>query len=223
MKEILEGEDGEKSFLKLDADWDDCQDSLWHKIRIKTSVDIDSMIAVMHKLTLSADIEISVLPTGGSKPPLTKSNHTWVHLLQPQSQDDKDSGRRREWFETSHPSEMHADRAPLVHLCFRSSYGLYYEPFRKVRGGEIPLCDDWDAYYTNKDFFSSLQNYQRIMEEAKGKSLGVRDELRGSLAAVSELLNDLPQLVRLPACFCVLLIMLWTDGRLSEIRAIYCG
>ena len=61
------------------------------------------------------------------------------------------------------------------------------------------------------------------MEEAKGKSLGVRDELRGSLAAVSELLNDLPQLVRLPACFCVLLIMLWTDGRLSEIRAIYCG
>ena len=101
-------------------------------------------------------------------------------------------------------SEMHADRAPLVHLCFQSSYGLYYEPFRKVRGGEIPLCDDWDAYYTNKDFFGSLQNYQRIMEEAKGKSLGVRDELRGSLAAVSELLNDLPQLVRLPACFCVL-------------------
>ena len=99
---ILEGEDGEKSFLKLDADWDDCQDSLWHKIKIKTSVDIDSMIAVMHKLTLSADIEISVLPTGGSKPPLTKSNHTWVHLLQPQSQDDKDSGRRQEWFETSH-------------------------------------------------------------------------------------------------------------------------
>ena len=58
VKEILEGEDGEKSFLKLDADRDDYQDSLWHKIKIETSVDIDSIIAVMHKLTLSADIEI---------------------------------------------------------------------------------------------------------------------------------------------------------------------
>ena len=102
VKGILEGEDGEKSFLKLDADRDDCQDSLWHQIKIKTSVDIDSIIAVMHKLTLSADIEISVLPIGGSKPPLTKSNNTWVHLFQPQSPDDKDSGRRQQWFETSH-------------------------------------------------------------------------------------------------------------------------
>ena len=99
---------------------------------------------------------------------------------------------------------MCADQAPLVHLCFYSSYGLDYEPFRKVRGGEIPLCDEWDAYYTNKDAFSSLNNYQRIMEEATGKSLGVRDELRGSLAAVSELLHDLHQLVRPPACFCIL-------------------
>ena len=96
---------------------------------------------------------------------------------------------------------MCADRAPLVHLCFCSSYGLYYEPFRKVRGGEIPLCDDWDTYYTNKDFLGSLNNYQRIMEEATGKSLGV-NELRGSLAVVSELLCDLPQLVRPP---CLLL------------------
>ena len=79
VKGTLEGEDGE-----IDADRDDCQDSLWHPIKIKTSVDIDSIIAVMHKLTLSADIEISVLSTGGSKPLLTKSNHTWVHLLQPQ-------------------------------------------------------------------------------------------------------------------------------------------
>ena len=102
VKEILEGEDGEKLFLKLDADQDDCQDSLWHQIKIETSVDIDSIIAVMHKLTLSADIEISVLPIGGSKPPLTKSNNTWVHLFQPQSPDDKDSGRRQQWFETSH-------------------------------------------------------------------------------------------------------------------------
>ena len=56
----------------------------------------------MQKLTLSADVEISVLPTGDSKPPLTKSNYIWVHLLQPQSQDDKGSGRRQEWFETIH-------------------------------------------------------------------------------------------------------------------------
>ena len=55
----------------------------------------------------------------------------------------------------------------------------------------------------------------------------VRDELGGSLAAISELLIDLPpQLVRLPACFCVLnnvSYMLWTDKRLPKIRVIYCG
>ena len=39
--------------------------------------------------------------------------------------------------------------------------------------GEIPLCDDWDAYYTNKAFFDSIDNYGRIMEQAKEKSLGL--------------------------------------------------
>ena len=105
-------EDGEKLFLKLNANRDDCLESLWHQIKIKTSMDIDSIIVVMDKLTLSADVEISVLPTGGNKPPLTKSNHTWAHLLQPQSQDDRDSRRREEWFETSHsPSTI-----PLLKL-----------------------------------------------------------------------------------------------------------
>ena len=435
VKGKIPADDGGALFLKLDADRDDCLQSLWHNIQIKTSVDIDSVIAVMHKLTVSADVEISVLPTGARKPPLTKSNHTWVHLLQPQSQEDKETGRREEWFETSHSpstiphmhfgkvdklfdilimfprmkhkhpltgrsatlipweiqnqflveilhpamafasdearhpyvdydmetwrwksatmygfqktvvmqhaqlsalqeamkdtiagdeelahfgsfffvmeakgiklrtmtmdrdvnvlevlqekfscvnfdelsrrengqvlvdlglgyhpvairsdgqedlktkfvclwdlerldqiysqagfnkgtshhantmcwfggrqSDMRADRASLVQLCFRSTYGLFYEPFRKVRGGEIPLCDDWDAYYTNKAFFDSVDNYGRIMEQAKEKSLGVRDELRGSLAAVSELLSDLPQLVRTPAYLLDLDIVLY--------------
>ena len=412
---------GGYKFLKLDADQDNCLHSLWYKVSIKRSMDIDSIIVIMHKLVITADIEVSVLPTGANRPPLSKSNHTWIRLLQPQSEMDKANGGRAEWFETTHSlsqiphmhfgtvektfdilimfprmkhrhpltgraatlipwaiqnqflvdvlhpamafasdeamdpyvhydidtwrwksanlygfkktvaiqhhrlsrlqrameeiiredpdlvhfgsffflmdgkgiklrtmtmtsnvnvlevlqakfscvdfeelskrdngqvlmdiglgyhpvtmtsggqqevktvclwdvekldgiysqagfnkgqthhantmawfggrqAEMRADRAPLVQLCFRSSYGLYYEPFRRVRGGEIPFCDDWDAYYTNQTFFDSLGHYQRIMEEAKSKSLGVRDELRGSLAAVKELLEDLPDLVRI--------------------------
>ena len=408
-------------FIKLDCDKDNLWNSVCNEVTIKTSIDIDSIIVVMRRLAISADIEVSMLPTGASKPPLSKSNHTWVHLLHPQSEMDQGTGERHEWFETRHSpsqiphmhfgkvdglfdmlimfprmkhkhpvtgksatlipweiqneffveilypamafvsdearepyvdyemetwrwksaskygfkktvvvqhgqlerlqnamediiraeselskfgsffflmdakgiklrtmtmdsdvnvlevlqekfscinfdmlsrrdvgqvlvdlglgyhatatttddepeevkvtclwdldrldqiytsagfnkgtlhhantmgffggrqSEMRADRAPLVHLCFRSSYGLYYEPFRKVKGGDIPFCDDWDAYRTNQAFLDSIQNYQRLMKEAQGKSLGVRDELRGSLTAIRELLKDLPRLVR---------------------------
>lgn len=412
-----------RKFIKLDAGRDDCMKSKYENVSFRASMDIDSIIIVMHKLVLSADVEVAVLPTGSKRPPFTKSTHTWVRLLQPQSEMDKEKGGREEWFETLHsPSQLphmhfgkvdgsfsmaivfprmkhrnpvngrsatlipweiqnqflvevlhpamafasdearnpyidydietwrwksttmygfkktvllqhdqlprlqeamdnliqsdeelahfgsfffvmeakgiklrtmtmdsavdvlgvlqekfpcvdfemlskrengqvlmdlgmgyhavgmdgskdlkfvclwdlerlhqsygqagfnkgtvhHAntmawfggrqsplrkDRLALVQVCFRSSYGLYYEPFRKVKGGEISFCDDWDAYQTNKNFLDSVDHYIRIMEEAKAKSLGVRDEVRASLMALRELLVDLPNLASFALMF----------------------
>lgn len=378
-------------YIKLDVG----RDTLSHNVTIKKSVDIDSIIIVMHKLTLSTDVEVSVIPTVSQNPPLTKSNHTSVRLLQPQSAMDKGIGGREEWYETTHSlsqiphmhfgkvdhnsnviivfprmkhqnplngrsatlipqeiqyqflsevlcfamahasdeaqapyicydidtwkwksatpygfkktvvlqqcqlsklqeamerrirddpklvhfgsffflmeakgiklhtmtmdpsvdivevlktkfpridfdtlskrengqvlmdiglgyhpvdarptekepmmclwdleriekifrsagynqgtihhantmawfggrqSEMRKDRAPLVQCPYRCVYCLFYEPFRKYKGGQISFCDNWDAYYTNQAFSDSLDTYERIMEKAKKKSLGV--------------------------------------------------
>ena len=92
-------------------------------------------------------------------------------------------------------AEMQTTRASLVQLCFRSSYGLYYEPVRRVRGGEVTFCNDGDAYYTNEAFFKSVDGYYQMLQGASGKSYGVRDEIRGSGAAISSVLHDLPDLV----------------------------
>lgn len=70
-----------------------------------------------------------------------------------------------------------------------------------MKGGEISFCDDWDAYQTNKNFLDSVDHYIRIMEEAKAKSLGVRDEVRASLMALRELLVDLPNLASFALMF----------------------
>ena len=92
-------------------------------------------------------------------------------------------------------AEMQTTRASLVQICFRSSYGLYYEPVRRVRGGEVTFCDDADAYYTNEAFFKSVDGYHKMLQGASCKTYGVRDEIRGSGAAIRSVLNDLPDLV----------------------------
>jgi len=43
-------------------------------------------------------------------------------------------------------SEMSRGDRPIVQLCFRSTYSLNYQPFRRSQAGEISLCEDIDAY-----------------------------------------------------------------------------
>jgi hypothetical protein len=93
-------------------------------------------------------------------------------------------------------AEMSQIRSSLVQLCFRSSYCLHYEPVRRVRGGEISLCEDVDAYNTNTTFKRSIEEYMKMLNGGRTKSYGVRDEIRGSGAAICEVLKDLPSLVR---------------------------
>ena len=94
-------------------------------------------------------------------------------------------------------SEMILDRERITQLCFRLSYGLYYQPVRSGRGGDIKFCNDSDAYQTNSDFRKSIRGHIRMLRGSKTKSFGVREELRGSGPAIKEILTDVQGLVRL--------------------------
>ena len=69
---------------------------------IVLSSDIDSIIVTTHKLKVLGDVDIEVLPYAGRRPPIPKSNHTYIELLMPQSEEDLASPGRTEWFSTRH-------------------------------------------------------------------------------------------------------------------------
>ena len=93
-------------------------------------------------------------------------------------------------------AEMSQTRSSLVQICFRSTYGLHYEPVRRVRGGEISMCEDSDAYRTNSAFKKSCNDYLKMLNGGRKRGYGVRDEIRCSGAAICEVLEDIPGLVR---------------------------
>lgn len=94
-----------------------------------------------------------------------------------------------------HQSEMRINWAALVHICFRSSYWLYYEPVRRVQRGEITFCNDSDAYHMNEAFLKSLDGYHTNLLGATNKTYGARDEIQCSGAAICSEMKDLPELV----------------------------
>ena len=66
------------------------------------SSDLDSIIVTAHRLKVQGDVNIEVLLYSGRQPPIPKSNHTYVELLMPQSENGVESGGRTEWFSTHH-------------------------------------------------------------------------------------------------------------------------
>ncbi|KAF7968838.1 hypothetical protein HWV62_29196 [Athelia sp. TMB] len=95
-------------------------------------------------------------------------------------------------------AEMKQLYAGLVQFCFRSTYGLHYEPVRRVRGGHITLCEDRDAYHANSKFFSATSDYGRQLKSAgeKDHSYGVREEIRGSGRAICEVLENISEYMK---------------------------
>jgi hypothetical protein len=92
-------------------------------------------------------------------------------------------------------AKMNQLRSSLVQITFRSTYGLHYEPVRRVRGGEISFCEDVDAYNVNAAFMHSCEDYGKMLNGARVKTLGARDEIRGSGDAICQALERLPELV----------------------------
>jgi hypothetical protein len=82
-------------------------------------------------------------------------------------------------------------------LCFCSTYGLYYEAVRRVRGGVISFCDDVDAYNTNTTFMKSCGDYIKMLNGGRTKSYDAYDEIQGSGMAICQVLKDLPVIVSL--------------------------
>jgi hypothetical protein len=92
-------------------------------------------------------------------------------------------------------AEMGLTRSRTVQLCFRSTYGLYYQPVRRGRGGDIKFCTDADAYHFNSAYKKSVNSHIKMLRGSKKKSFGVREELRGSGAAIQEAIGDIHGLV----------------------------
>jgi hypothetical protein len=92
-------------------------------------------------------------------------------------------------------SEMERRRQAIVQLCFRSTYSLNYQPFRRSQAGEITLCEDIDAYEVNSTYRTCLDNHLMMMNGSLAKSFGAREEVRGSGTSIRQVMEDAANLV----------------------------
>jgi hypothetical protein len=92
-------------------------------------------------------------------------------------------------------SEMEQRRQAIVQLCFRSTYSLNYQPFRRSQAGEITLCEDIDAYEVNSTYRTCLDNHLMMMHGSLAKSFGAREEVRGSGTSIRQVMEDAADLV----------------------------
>jgi hypothetical protein len=92
-------------------------------------------------------------------------------------------------------SEMEQKRLAIVQFCFRSTYSLNYQPFRRSQAGEINMCEDIDAYEVNSTYRNSLESHTMMMRGSLRKSFGAREEMRGSGTSVRQVMEDAAELV----------------------------
>ena len=92
-------------------------------------------------------------------------------------------------------AEMEQKRLAIVQFCFRSTYSLNYQPFRRSQAGEINLCEDIDAYEVNSTYRNSLDSHIKMMQGSLRKSFGAREEMRGSGTAICQVMEDAEALV----------------------------
>jgi len=90
---------------------------------------------------------------------------------------------------------MEQRRQAIVQLCFRSTYSLNYQPFRRSQAGEISLCEDIDAYEVNSTYRTSLDNHLMMMDGSLAKSFGAREEVRGSGTSIRQVIKNAAELV----------------------------
>ena len=86
-------------------------------------------------------------------------------------------------------SEAELFRMRSVQLNFRSTYNLVFESIRKP-GADSYFCNDDEAYDCSPAFLECCDRYMKIFQGAKGKSYGVREELRGSGPAMLTVLEN---------------------------------
>ena len=85
-------------------------------------------------------------------------------------------------------AEMKQERLKRVHLCFRSTYNLYFEVVRQP-GQTQYLCSDDNGIKVDDKFLESTDRWKSLIHATQPNSYGVRDEVRGSGQAIVELLQ----------------------------------
>jgi len=71
-------------------------------------------------------------------------------------------------------------------LLSRSTYNLVFEVIRA--GGQVQyLCSDADAIKASDRYMRACQAWKDLFQQAACKSFGVREEIRGSAAAIFDL------------------------------------
>ncbi|KDQ49062.1 hypothetical protein JAAARDRAFT_51898, partial [Jaapia argillacea MUCL 33604] len=88
---------GTEEYICLDLERDAIDPG---KVDYTPSADIDSIIWVTKKLRFRAAIKVHVRPYVGGKPPIWKHNHTYVQILLPQSDYDREKGGLRQDWDT---------------------------------------------------------------------------------------------------------------------------
>jgi hypothetical protein len=89
-------------------------------------------------------------------------------------------------------AEYPRDRSAAVQLTFRSTYNLFFEVVRRP-GKDVLFCEDRDAYAGNNAFHKCISGYVSMYNNASQRSYGVREEIRGSIAAIRAILPHAKQ------------------------------
>jgi hypothetical protein len=92
-------------------------------------------------------------------------------------------------------SEMEQKRQAIVQFCFRSTYSLNYQPFRRSQAGEINVCEEIDAYEVNSTYRNNLESHIMMMRGSLHKSFGAREEMRGSGTSIRQVMENAAALV----------------------------
>jgi hypothetical protein len=110
-------------------------------------LDIDSIIWVTHHLRFIQAIKVFVLPYEGKKAPIHQHNHTYVEILMPRSDEDKEAGGRKEWFSKpfrlSHIPHTHfarmGDGAGSMNIYVAFPRMIHRDELRGFRVNNIPF------------------------------------------------------------------------------------
>lgn len=83
---------------------------------------------------------------------------------------------------------MKKERQQVVHLVSRISYNLAFELVRNP-ATEDYICRDIEAVKYSDKFMTGCQSWLHLFQEGTQRSFGVRDEVRGTAAAIEDLLK----------------------------------
>jgi hypothetical protein len=96
---LVRGRTPEERYIHVNLELD-CQNPK----TVDIGLDVDSLIWVGHTLKTCLAIKVHATPNMGKRPPIYNHNHTYVELLVPRSEEDKDMGKgRSEWWTKSFP------------------------------------------------------------------------------------------------------------------------